>query len=71
MHPVTPFISLVRSMYNGLDLASDGGCDDGGPDSAYALCGYGNDCTDCGGRHQSPPSPPPSPPPPSPPPSPP
>jgi hypothetical protein len=28
----------------------DGDCDDGGPGSDYALCTYGNDCTDCGPR---------------------
>ena len=28
-------------------------CDDGGPDSLYAICDYGSDCADCGNRVQS------------------
>ena len=28
----------------------DGVCDDGGPNAAYGLCGFGADCSDCGGR---------------------
>ena len=38
--------------------ASDGACDDGGPESAYSECAYGTDCFDCGERTQSPPPPP-------------
>jgi len=30
--------------------AGDGECDDGGPGSAYDVCAYGTDCTDCGPR---------------------
>ena len=30
--------------------ASDSVCDDGGPGSEYALCGFGSDCSDCGSR---------------------
>ena len=30
--------------------SGDGECDDGGPGSVYAVCGYGSDCADCGGR---------------------
>ncbi len=51
-------------------------CDDGGPGAEFALCRFGTDCIDCGGRNHppppSPPGPPPEPPqPPSPPPEPP
>lgn len=28
----------------------DGQCDDGGQGSAFSLCGYGSDCSDCGSR---------------------
>ena len=38
-------------------VASDGGCDDGGPDSQYALCDLGTDCSDCSSRASSPPPP--------------
>ena len=31
-------------------FASDGACDDGGPESDYDLCELGTDCTDCGVR---------------------
>eukprot|EP00966_Prymnesium_polylepis_P068785 1597633-Prymnesium_polylepis.1 len=50
-------------------LASDSDCDDGGPGAEYALCAYGADCLDCGGRHplHLPTSPPPPHPPPRPP----
>jgi len=30
--------------------ARDGECDDGGPDSLYAVCAFGSDCGDCGIR---------------------
>ena len=30
--------------------SSDGQCDDGGENSAYSLCAFGSDCTDCGAR---------------------
>lgn len=30
--------------------ASDGDCDDGGPNSDYSLCALGSDCDDCGDR---------------------
>ena len=30
--------------------ASDGDCDDGGPNHDYSLCDYGTDCDDCGVR---------------------
>jgi hypothetical protein len=30
--------------------ANDGICDDGGPGSAYSVCGFGTDCGDCGAR---------------------
>ena len=30
--------------------AFDGACDDGGPNSEYALCDLGTDCSDCGPR---------------------
>jgi hypothetical protein len=30
--------------------ASDGYCDDGGPDSDFDICAYGTDCNDCGPR---------------------
>ena len=30
--------------------ANDGDCDDGGPDSDYAVCRFGSDCGDCGVR---------------------
>jgi len=30
--------------------ASDGDCDDGGPDSDFTLCALGTDCSDCGAR---------------------
>ena len=43
---------------NTCQYASDGSCDDGGPQSAYDICGLGYDCTDCGGRCLPPPSPP-------------
>ena len=39
-------------------LASNGHCDDGGPQSVYSFCALGYDCTDCGGRCLPPPSPP-------------
>merc|ERR1719487_2166421 len=48
--------------------ASNGYCQDGGPNSIGNSCPYGHDCTDCGPRTYHSPSPPPSPPPPSPPP---
>ncbi len=32
------------------EFAYDGECDDGGPGSDYAVCGYGTDCADCGPR---------------------
>ena len=38
-------------------VASDGGCDDGGPGSQYALCDLGTDCSDCSSRASSPPPP--------------
>ncbi len=28
----------------------DGDCDDGGPNANFGLCGFGADCSDCGGR---------------------
>lgn len=31
--------------------AADGGCDDGGPGSAFSLCTLGSDCSDCGNRN--------------------
>ena len=46
-------------------VANNGACQDGGPGSLYALygtpaqCDPGTDCTDCGRRYMSPPSPPP------------
>jgi hypothetical protein len=29
---------------------ADGACDDGGPNADYAVCSFGADCSDCGGR---------------------
>lgn len=31
----------------------DGVCDDGGPNAAYGLCGFGADCSDCGARYDN------------------
>ena len=31
----------------------DGVCDDGGPNAAYGLCGFGADCSDCGVRYDN------------------
>jgi hypothetical protein len=28
-------------------------CDDGGPNAAYGLCGFGADCSDCGARYDN------------------
>lgn len=35
---------------NGCGSSNDGECDDGGPDSLYAICTLGTDCADCGPR---------------------
>ena len=35
----------VNSLYH-----DDGHCDDGGDGSAFAVCAFGMDCTDCGKR---------------------
>ena len=32
---------------------ADGVCDDGGPNAAYGLCGFGADCSDCGARYDN------------------
>ena len=41
--------------------SSDNDCDDGGPGSEFSYCLYGQDCSDCGPRLFSPPTPPPVP----------
>jgi len=33
--------------------ARDGECDDGGPNSLYAVCDFGSDCADCGVRNMT------------------
>jgi len=33
-----------------LEFASDGSCDDGGPESQWSACPLGTDCSDCNGR---------------------
>lgn len=38
---------------NTCEYAYDGQCDDGGPGSEFAVCEYGTDCADCGGRASS------------------
>ena len=40
----------TTSCSNTCAYAGDGECDDGGPNSLYAVCTYGTDCTDCGPR---------------------
>ena len=35
------------------EFAGDGVCDDGGPDSEFAACDLGTDCSDCGPRESS------------------
>ena len=37
----------------GTDYSNDGECDDGGPESHYATCLLGDDCTDCGIRRRA------------------
>jgi len=34
-------------------FSNDGACDDGGSGSAFEVCGYGTDCSDCGPREPS------------------
>ena len=61
-----PPLTCTDSCVN-VDWTNDGICDDGGPGSEFNLCASTTDCTDCGGRHTSPPPPSPMvPPPPSP-----
>jgi hypothetical protein len=63
---------VVAGCTNTCEYASDGECDDGGPDALYDDCSLGTDCADCGVRDLGSPSassPPPSPPPPRPPPA--
>lgn len=57
--------------YGSADLTQNGVCNDGGPGSESDACELGHDCTDCGNRTQTLPSPPPlsPPPPPTPPPT--
>ena len=38
----------TASCHNSCPYASDGTCDDGGPESTYNLCGVATDCADCG-----------------------
>jgi hypothetical protein len=37
--------------------SSDGTCDDGGAGAKYSLCAFGSNCTDCGARDTTAPSP--------------
>jgi len=62
--PASPNASNVQASFcfnncslNGENIANDGICDDGGPNSNYAYCPYGNDCTDCLQRPRVPPPP--------------
>ena len=72
-HDPVSTASASRRLQGGCDdlchYPADGICDDGGEGSTYDVCPLGSDCTDCGLRVASPPSPfgpsqPPGPPPP-------
>ena len=66
--PLLPCLCSNSCHLPGTELtlqASDGQCDDGGPDALWSDCPYGTDCEDCGPRctHMPPPLPPQPPPP--------
>jgi len=33
------------------NYSGDGACDDGGPNAAFSVCDFGEDCSDCGARY--------------------
>ena len=42
---------LCSDSCNTPEWNGDGVCDDGGPHAVYGACNFGEDCTDCGPRH--------------------
>ena len=59
--PAPPEVCVYECSDAQYHVAGDGVCDDGGPDSEYAICAWGTDCADCGFRRVAP-IPPPAPP---------
>ena len=50
MSASSPPGGVVAGCTNTCEYASDGECDDGGPDALYDSCSFGTDCADCGVR---------------------
>ena len=43
----------VEMCHDDCSFASDGVCDDGGPNADYDVCSFGSDCADCGIRYDA------------------
>jgi uncharacterized membrane protein YeiB len=48
--PTMPELAEGQICTEACASAHDNECDDGGPDSLYAICAFGSDCSDCGVR---------------------